>query len=287
MPAWYGSEIFMHDGAFATLRVSREAGIVRVTLDNPPVNVLDVALMSDLMDLLRALRDDESVRVIVFDSADPDFFIAHVDMSLVDAPDAFDELAADAPEGVNVFQALGEQLRHQPQVTIVKLAGLARGGGAEFVVAADMAFAAIGRAGLGQIEALMGIVPGGGGTQYLAGRVGRHRALEVVLGADLYDAETAERYGWVNRAVPAEELDDVVDRLARNIAALPEGVVAAAKRAILPDDLSEGLLREHDAWAGQVVRPAAERLIRGGLSHGAQTRDGERDLEGLLRGLAG
>lgn len=275
-----------HD-AYATLRVSRENGIVRVTLDNPPVNVLNVALMSDLRHLLNALRNDDSVRVIVFDSANPEFFIAHVDMSLIDTPDAFDELAADVPNGVNVFQALGELLRHQPQVTIVKLAGMARGGGAEFVTAVDMAFAAIGRAGIGQIEALMGIVPGGGGTQYLAGRVGRHRALEVVLGADLYDAETAERYGWVNRAVPADKLDDIVDRLAGNIAALPEGVIAAAKRAIVPEDLAEGLLREHDAWAGQFVRPAAERLIRGGLARGAQTRDGERDLEGLLRGLAG
>ncbi|MFI1105098.1 enoyl-CoA hydratase/isomerase family protein [Streptomyces melanogenes] len=197
----------MNHDAYAMLRVSREDGIVRVTLDNPPVNVLNVALMTELRHLLTALRDDESVRVIVFDSADPEFFIAHVDMTLVDTPDAFDELAADLPDGVNVFQALGELLRHQPQVTIVKLAGMARGGGAEFVTAADMAFAAIGRAGIGQIEALMGIVPGGGGTQYLVGRVGRNRALEVVLSADLYDAETAERYGWVNRAVPAGERD--------------------------------------------------------------------------------
>ncbi|WP_409494645.1 enoyl-CoA hydratase/isomerase family protein [Amycolatopsis sp. cmx-11-12] len=277
----------MHHDAYATLRVSHEAGIARVTLDNPPVNVLNVALMADLRRLLTGLRDDDSVRVIVFDSADPDFFIAHVDMALVDAPDAFDELAADTPDGINVFQALGELLRCQPQVTIVKLAGLARGGGAEFVTAADMAFAAIGRAGIGQVEALMGIVPGGGGTQYLADRIGRNRALEVVLGADLHDARTAERYGWVNRAVPADELDDFVDRLARNIAALPEGVIAAAKRAIVPADLAEGFLREHDAWASQIVRPAAEQLIRGGLAHGAQTRDGERDLESLLRRLAG
>lgn len=277
----------MHHDVYATLRVSREAGIVRVTLDNPPVNVLDVALMADLRRLLTALRDDDSARVIVFDSADPDFFIAHVDMSLVDAPDAFDGLAAEVPAGINVFQALGELVRHQPQVTIVKLAGLARGGGAEFVTAADMAFAAIGTAGIGQIEALMGIVPGGGGTQYLAGRIGRNRALEAVLGADLYDARTAERYGWINRAVPADELDDVVDRLARNIAALPEGVIAAAKHAVVPDDLAEGYRREHDAWAGQIARPAAERLIRAGLANGAQTRDGERDLEGLLRKLAG
>ncbi|MEU9556410.1 enoyl-CoA hydratase/isomerase family protein [Streptomyces fumanus] len=275
-----------HTRAYPTLRVTREDGVARVILDNPPVNVLDVALMADLRHLLTTLRDDGSVRVIVFESADPEFFIAHVDMSLVDAPHAFDELAAEVPDGVNVFQGLGELLRHQPQVTIVKLAGLARGGGAEFVAAADMAFAAIGRAGIGQIEALMGIVPGGGGTQYLAQRVGRNRALEVVLGADLYDAETAERYGWVNRAVPAGELDAVVDRLARNIAALPEGVIAAAKRALVPADLAQGLLREHDAWAGQIVRPAAERLIRGGLAHGAQTPAGERDLEGLLRGLA-
>ncbi|MFF3090946.1 enoyl-CoA hydratase/isomerase family protein [Streptomyces nojiriensis] len=277
----------MNYDAYTTLRVSCEDGTARVTLDNPPVNVLDVAMMADLRHLLTALKDDYSVRLIVFDSANPEFFIAHVDMSLVDTPDAFDKLAADLPDGVNVFQALGELLRHQPQVTIVKLAGMARGGGAEFVTAADMAFAAIGRAGIGQIEALMGIVPGGGGTQYLANRIGRNRALEAVLGAELYDAETAERYGWVNRAVPADELDDIVDRLARNIAALPEGVIAAAKRAIAPEDLAEGLLREHDAWAGQIVGPAAERLIRGGLAHGAQTRDGEHDLEDLLRGLAG
>jgi enoyl-CoA hydratase/carnithine racemase len=283
----YGSEISMDHVAYATLRVSREAGIARVTIDNPPVNVLDVAMMTDLRHLLTTLRDDDSVRVIVFDSAVPEFFIAHVDMSLGDTPGAVEKLAADLPAGVNVFQALGELLRHQPQVTIVKLAGMARGGGAEFVTAADMAFAAIGRAGIGQTEALMGIIPGGGGTQYLASRVGRNRALETVLGADLYDAQTAERYGWVNRAVPADELDDMVDRLARNIAALPEGVIAAAKRAIVPEDLAEGLLREHDAWAGLVFSPAAERLIRGGLTHGAQTRNGERDLEGLLRGLTG
>lgn len=271
-------------GGYKTLRVADESGIARVTIDNPPVNVLDVALMTDLRDLLTALRDDGSVRVIVFDSADPEFFIAHVDMT--STPEALAGLAAAAPEGVNVFQAVGEMLRRQPQVTIVKLAGKARGGGAEFVAAADMAFAAIGRAGLGQIEALMGIVPGGGGTQYLAARVGRNRALEAVLGAELFDAELAERYGWINRALPADELDTFVDRIARDIAALPEGVIAAAKHAILPDDLAAGLVRENEAWAGLIFRPAAGRLISGGLAAGAQTRDGERDLEALMRNLA-
>jgi enoyl-CoA hydratase/carnithine racemase len=148
-----------------------------------------------------------------------------------------------------------------------------------------MAFAAEGRAGLAQCEALMGITPGGGATQYLSGRMTRGRALEVILGADLIDATTAERYGWINRALPAAELDGFVDRLARNIAALPEGVIAAAKKAVPPVDLREGFRREHEAWAGLFERPAAEKLIRGGLKAGAQTRHGERNLEGLLRAL--
>ncbi|MFI5938325.1 enoyl-CoA hydratase/isomerase family protein [Actinoplanes sp. NPDC051494] len=273
--------------AFATLRVTRDRGVVTVVLDNPPVNVLSLPMMAELMTLLAALRDDDTARVVVFESADPEFFIAHVDMTLVDDADAVADPTAGAPDGLNVFQALGEAVRTLPQVTVVKLAGLARGGGAEFVTAADLSFAAIGRAGLGQMEALGGIVPGGGGTQYLLHRTGRNRALEIVLGADLFDAGTAERYGWVNRALPAEELDAFVDRIAHHIAGLPDGTIAAAKHALPPADLAAGMLREHEAWAGQFARPAAVRLLRGALAAGAQTRDGERHLEELLRSVAG
>ncbi|WP_413507953.1 enoyl-CoA hydratase/isomerase family protein [Serratia proteamaculans] len=275
----------MTDTDFGRLSISHDAGVSTITIDNPPVNVLDVPLMSELSRFLVSVRDDPNTRVLVFQSANPEFFIAHVDMTLIDEPQAFDELARDAPEGLNPFQAFGELLCAQPQVTIVKLAGLARGGGAEFVAAADMAFTAEGLAGLAQCEALMGITPGGGATQYLTSRMTRGRALEVVLGAELIDAATAERYGWINRALPAAELDGFVDRLARNIAALPEGVIAAAKKAMPAPDLREGFYREHDAWAGLFERPAAEKLIRGGLKAGAQTRDGERNLEGLMRGL--
>ncbi len=268
-----------------TLQVTRDRGVVRVVIDNPPVNVLSLALMGELRTLLANLREDEDARVVVFESADPEFFLAHVDFTLVDDANAKGDPTAGAPEGLNVFQAVGEALRELPQVSIVKLTGLARGGGAEFVTAADLTFAAIGTAGLGQIEAIGGIVPGGGGTQYLLNRVGRNRALEIVLGADLFDAETAERYGWINRALPADEIDAFVDRIARNIADLPEGTIAAAKHALPPDDLAAGMLREHQAWAGQFVKPAAEKLIRGGLAVGVQTREGERDLEGLMRSV--
>lgn len=270
---------------YSLLRVSHRDGVADVVIDNPPVNVMDVALMTELTRFLAEVRDYPAVRVIVFESANPEIFIAHVDMSLIDAPTAFDDLATTLPGLPNVFQAFAETVRRQPQLTIVKLKGLARGGGAEFAAAADLTFAAIGRAGLAQCEALMGIIPGGAGTQLLSTRTTRGRALEIVLGADLFDAETAERYGWINRALPADEIDAFVDRLARNIAALPEGVVAAAKHALPAPDLLEALHREHDAWAGLFALPAAEALIRGGLDAGAQTLDGERNLEGLLRSL--
>ncbi|WP_241299815.1 enoyl-CoA hydratase/isomerase family protein [Burkholderia stabilis] len=280
------SRDMMSNQAYSRLHIEHDCGVATVTIDNPPVNVLDVALMSEIRRFLASVHDDPSTRVIVFQSADPEFFIAHVDMTLIDEPHAFDQIAKEAPDGLNPFQAFGESIRAQPQITIVKLAGLARGGGAEFVAAADMAFAAIGPAGLAQCEALMGITPGGGATQYLSQRMTRGRALEVILGADLADALTAERYGWVNRALPASELDAFVGRLARHIAALPDGVIAAAKKAVRPADLREGFRREHDAWQGLFALPAAERLIRGGLHAGAQTKDGERDLERLLRELS-
>lgn len=271
---------------YSKLLISQRNGVLTVTINNPPVNVLDVELMSELTHVLLSVRNDPAVHVLVFESAIPEFFIAHVDMTLIDEPHAFDELANAAPDGLNPFQGFGELLRSQPQVTLVKLAGLARGGGAEFVAAADMVFAAAKRAGLAQCEALMGIVPGGGATQYLSDRMTRGRALEVVLGADLVDAKLAERYGWINRALPDDELDSFVERLANNIASLPEGVIEAAKKAMPASDLREGFHREHEAWAGLFARPAAERLIRGGLKAGAQTVEGETKLESLLRDLS-
>ena len=273
----------MTDTQFETLRTRREGRVLHVTLDNAPVNALSAFAMKELRQLLTALRADDTVTVIVFDSANPEYFIAHVDMNLGEQMELLGELAAQAPDGVNVFQAVGELLRNQPQVTVVKLAGIARGGGAEFVAAADMTFAARETARIGQIESLMGIVPSGGGTQYLLERVGRNRALELVLTGDAVDADTAAAYGWINRAIPAAELDGFVDRLARNIGELPVGVVAAAKRVLAPTMPLAGYQREEEEWLALIGQPAARGLMGESLRRGAQTPDGERDLEGLLR----
>lgn len=275
----------MTEATFSKFRVSRERRVATVTIDNPPVNVLDVSLMGEIRRFLASVHADAETRVIIFESADPEFFIAHVDMRLGEQAGAMKELQRDAPEGLNPFQAFAETLRAQPQVTIVKLAGLARGGGAEFVAAADMAFGAEGKAGLAQCEALMGIIPGGGATQYLRQRMPRARALEVILGADLFDAKTAERYGWLNRALPADELDAFVATLAANIADLPDGVIAAAKRATPHDDPGDGFARESEGWMNLVFKPATGQLMADQLKAGAQTRDGERDLEALLRSV--
>ncbi|MFI0503781.1 enoyl-CoA hydratase/isomerase family protein [Streptomyces albogriseolus] len=270
---------------YTTLHVTVDAGIARITLDNPPVNVLGGTLIRELHDILGRLRGDRSVRVVVFSSADPEFFLAHVDIHILDEMDDLREIADRTPH-VNLFQGVGELLRHQPQVTIVKLAGTARAGGAEFVAAADLAFAARETAGLGQSEVLMGIVPGGGGTQYLHERIGRNRALELLLTGDRVDADTAAAYGWINRAVPTAELDALVDAVAEKIAALSPELVAAVKELVPPSDLTDGLRAENAAWAELVSGDLPARLMGEALRHGVQTREGERDLETVLRDVA-
>jgi enoyl-CoA hydratase/carnithine racemase len=275
---------------YATLQVSVANGIAWVTLDNPPVNVLSLQLIADLSRFAAAIRQDEQVQVIVLQSANPDFFIAHVDMELVNQWEEAARVAAELfpePSPLNVFQQLNEQWRTLPQITIGKLQGLVRCGGSELAMALDMRFAAQGQAGIGQTEALMGIVPGGGATAYLPRLIGRARALEAIAGANLFDADLAERYGWINRALPAGELDSFVATLAHQMAAHPPGVARAAKQAV--DTVNEPLpvaLAQGDAlWQQLVFQPIATSKILGGLAAGAQTPAGERDLEELLRRL--
>jgi len=131
----------------------------------------------------------------------------------------------------------------------------------------------------------MGLVPSGSATQYLSKRLSRGRLLEIILGARLFSAVEAAAYGWLNRAIPATELKTFVAALARDIAALPNGVIEAAKRVVPPEDLTLGFSSEQEEWARLFANPAAERLIRGGLARGAQTPEGEKQLEAILRSI--
>jgi len=275
------------------LHITVADGVATVTLDNPPLNLSDGTLLPSLRRFVAQVRDDTDVRVIVFDSADPDFFIAHGDMRFVTDPEVMAAagaatLAADPdaefPPGLNLMQVVHEEVRALPQVTIAKLTGLARGGGNEFLMALDMRFAAIGTAGQAQPEVLLGIMAGGGGTQYMTSLIGRARTLELLLGAQLVDAELAERYGLVNRALPADEIDGFVTSLARRIGALAPEIISAVKTAVnaaATPVTREGLSTEN-ALLTPLFSADAAALAHRLLAAGMQTREGERDLEALL-----
>ncbi|MFF4052823.1 enoyl-CoA hydratase/isomerase family protein [Streptomyces chartreusis] len=233
------------------------------------------------------------VRVIVFESADPEFFIAHGDMRFVTDPDVLAAASAatlaanpdaDVPSTLNLMQVVHEEVRALPQVTIGKLNGLARGGGNEFLMALDMRFAAVGKAGQAQPEVLLGIMAGGGGTQYMTSLIGRARTLELLLSAQLADAELAERYGLVNRALPADEIDDFVTSLARRIGALRPEIIAAVETAVTAAGqpiTREGLSTENSLLTPLFSADAAA-LAHKLLAAGMQTREGELNLEALL-----
>lgn len=263
---------------YRTLSVRVLDGVATIDIDHPPINLVDADLVADLDRFNTEVRADAAVRVIVIGSANPDFFMAHGDMRLVTDPALLAEYAAGPGPGLH------ERYRTLPQVTIGKIAGRARGAGNEFLLTLDMRFAAQERASFGQPEVSLGIFPGGGGTQYLPRLAGRARALEVILGSDRFDAETAQHYGLINRAMPAAGLDDFVARLAQRIASYPPDAVAIAKKAVdaaeLP--LEEGLQAEATLLWPLFTGPTAQDRFGRALAAGAQTADGELGLESLI-----
>jgi len=275
---------------YQSLIVRVEDRVAWVTIDNPPVNTVDAVLAGDLKSFATQVRNDADVAVIVFQSANPEFFSAHADFEWSFDPSTLMALAdPEANPALNPLQQLNEQLRTLPQITIAKLRGFARAGGVELAMAADMRFAAAETTRLSQPESLMGIFPGGGGTQYLNRLVGRARALEIVLGAELLNAARAEQYGWINRAVPEEHLDAFVAGLAHRIAALPTGVAAAAKEALDAAEASGPVPNlAEEAAAHAKVYPSPDDVVnrlRVLMDHGGQTRDGEVNLERLLESI--
>jgi len=267
------------------LRVRRRGARVDVTIDHGDVNLLDVPLLVSLLRLTEALEQADEVSVVVVDSANPDFFIAHFDVAAIlelprdGGPDERTELGP--------FHVMVERWRTMPCATIAVVAGIVRGGGCEVVSSFDMRFADVDRAVLGQPEVALGILPGGSGTQRLPHLVGRGRAMELVLGSGDLDARTAEAWGLVNRALPAAELHAHVDDLADRIAASPPLAVREAKASLLAatPDPTPGLLQEARRFDRTLTDPEAARRMARFLELGGQTPDGERDLPALLRRL--
>src|SRR5215469_9773404 len=187
---------------FETLNVTTEGAVLFVDIAVPPMNLLGPELVRDLVSLVQQAEADKALKVLVFRSADPDYFISHVDVTRIEEyREEAAKLVGEASIGL-----LFRYLSASRLISIAQIEGRTQGAGSEFVLACDMRFAARESAIFGQPEAGTGVSPGAGGMQHLTRLMGRGRALEVLLSAQDYDAELAERYGWVNRALPAKEL---------------------------------------------------------------------------------
>jgi enoyl-CoA hydratase/carnithine racemase len=264
----------MSYSGYQCLKVRADQGVAFVTIDHPPINLFDMALILEVDRLGRELEADAEIRAVVVDSADPDFFIAHADVELILATS---EEAREAPREPSVFQQMVDRFRTMPKATIALIEGICRGGGSELVLSMDMRFAALGKTALSQPEVAVGIIPGGSGTQRLPRLMGRSRALEVVLGCEDFSAEEAERYGYVNRALPADQLRPFVEGLAYRIASFPGEAIARAKAAVLAAEMqvAEGLTLEARLFDEAAASPAARERMRAFLEAGGQTREVE------------
>ncbi|HXJ34466.1 MAG TPA: enoyl-CoA hydratase/isomerase family protein [Candidatus Eisenbacteria bacterium] len=265
-----------YDG-YQSLRVQVEEGVAWVTIDHAPINLFDMVLIMDMLRVGEELEADAAVRVAVFQSANPDFFIAHADVELIRT---LPTTAPPKPSKLGFFHAMVDRMRTMPKATIAKIEGIARGGGSEFVLSCDMRFGALGRCVLAQPEVALGIIPGGSGTQRLPRLVGRARALEIILGCEDVPADLAERWGYLNRALPPAELGPFVDRLARRIASFPAEAIALAKRAVNAADESvvAGLLEEAHCFNLSLESPATQERMAAFMAAGGQTPEVERNL---------
>lgn len=263
-------------------RITFDAGVAFVSINHPPINLLDDALSQEFDRLGRELEADEAVRVVVVQSALPDFFIAHSGLGRVGAASK----TVSHTRSFRLTQMIGERFRNMPKVTIAKVEGRARGGGSEIALAMDMSFAALGKAVFSQPEAAVGLVPGGGSTQRLPRLMGRGRALEVLLGCNDFSAELAERYGYINRALPADELAPFVETLAHRIASFPAHTIAHVKAAVDTGafgSLAEGLLVEAHESDLSVAREVSQARVAEALKVGAETYEGELEMEFISR----
>jgi len=260
---------------YTLLHVRKDGAVVTAVVDAPPINIITSDLFGELAALALELEADAGALVFILKSADPDFFLAHFDVAFLVA-------MAEAPQVPggdlnNAYHDMCHRFQRMDKVTIAQIEGRVGGGGAELSMSFDMRFGVIGKTVINQMEVPIGILPGGTGTQRLPRLIGRARALEIILGGIDLDAETAEKWGWLNRALPADAIDAHVAALAQRIASFPEQAVRLAKRSVeasaLP--LDEGCAIETDLFQTLLFSDAARQKMKRFLELGGQTREGE------------
>ena len=240
----------------------------RVVFDSPPFNIVDAAMFEGLQDVVARMDASPNLRVVVFESANAEFYLSHFD--LIGAIGNL--MSAVGPSGLPILIDTFVRLTKSPVVSIAKIRGCVRGVSSEFVLACDMRFASLENTRLGQPEVGVGLHPGGGGAERLPHLVGRGRALEIVLGASDFDGDTAARYGYVNRALPDAELDGFVDVLARRIASFDRRAIAAAKNLVNQVSLppADRLLEALTSFQTALTWPEAQQRVQALLKRGLQ-----------------
>jgi enoyl-CoA hydratase/carnithine racemase len=255
----------------------------RVTFHNPPYNIFGPGTIPQLNEVVTAMETDPKVKVVVFDSDVPDFFLTHYDF----APPLTETLnLPNGPTGLPPIPDLMVRISRAPVVSIASIRGRATGVGSELALASDMRFASREKALLSQFEIGAGFTPGGGPMVRLPRIVGRGRALEVLVTGSNIDGDLAERYGYVNRALPDAELDHFVDTMARRIASFDKQTLADIKKRVdvssLPPDAE--VAAEWNAFITSVKRPAAQQRVGKLMGLGLQQN---RDVETRLTEYTG
>src|SRR4030095_9443057 len=260
---------------YKLISVKKEGRIAIATVSNPPINLITLQLYQELAAFSKQLAADRDVTVFVLRSANPEFFLAHFDVSeILRFPTEGD--ARHSAE-LNEYHGMCERFRTMDKITIAQIEGRVGGGGSELSSGFDMRFGVRGKSKINQMEVPLGIPPGGTGTQRLPRLIGRGRAVELIMSGDDLDAETAERWGYFNRIFEPDAIGPFVDTLARRIASFPVEAVRLAKQAINSADrpLTEGLPDEAYLFQRLLRTQSAQKNMKKFLEIGGQTRDGE------------
>jgi enoyl-CoA hydratase/carnithine racemase len=269
------------------IRTERLGKIMVATVDSPPINLITLELFGELSRLSEEIAADADALVLVLRSANPDFFLAHFDVEAIIAfPTG--KPASREEAGRNAYHAMCERFRTMNKATIAQIEGRVGGGGSELAMSFDMRFGVRGRSIVNQMEVPLGILPGGTGTQRMPRLIGRHRALETILGGIDLDADTAERWGYLNRVFEPGEIGPYVDRLAARIASFPPDAVRLAKEAVNAADrpLSDGLQEESYLFQRLLRTDDAKHNMQRFLELGGQKREGELEVEELSAAAA-
>lgn len=273
----------MKYAGFQTFKTEQQDGILTVTFDFGPVNVQGQEMLADLNSLAMRLERDRNTKVVVFQSANPEIWVCHYDTELL--KDMSTEAVSREDAKLLDLQSICERISRVPQATIAKLEGFARGGGHELALALDMRFAARGKFKFMQMEVGMGILPCGGGASRMARQAGLGRALEIILSARDFDADEAEAYGTINRALDPDEIDEYVDTLAKRISKFPAEAINSCKQAVYEsiDKPIEEALKAEAYWLYQATSktPAIKRFTiadEQGVEHDMESQRNWSDI---------